>query len=85
MKNILEVIQDFKIFEQNDVLKRTFTEGYCYDFAKILQRHAPGSTIVWISNRRHYVLEYDKKYYDITGEVILTNEDVIEYDVSEEI
>jgi O-glycosyl hydrolase len=81
---ILRIINDFKRFEKNNVLKRTFTQGYCYDFAKILQRNTPDSKIVWLKNRRHYVLEYDGKFYDITGEIVLTRDDVVEYDVSEE-
>ena len=60
---ILEVIKDMN--SMGDV-KTAFTEGYCYDFAYMLQRTF-GGEIVYTND--HYLLKVGNKFYDITGEV----------------
>lgn len=76
----MDIINDFKRFDKNGVLVKTFTEGYCYDFAHMLSRSILDSKIVFIKNRKHYVLCYDSRYYDITGEVKITSKDMLEDD-----
>lgn len=67
-KDILFTIEDFKSFDEHHVMESTFLNGYCYDFAYMLQR-TYGGDIVFIKKDCHFVLRIDGKYYDITGEV----------------
>lgn len=78
-RNIMSFIDKINEFDRDNVLVETFTRGFCYDFAYMLQRIAPGSLIVWVANRRHYVLEYQDVFYDITGVVTISDDDQIVY------
>ena len=81
---IMTFIHEIKKFDVNNkVLKNAFTKNFCYDFAYMLQRVAPGSKIVWISNRKHYVLEDNGIFYEITGIVKITPADKLDYTKSE--
>jgi len=70
---VLEFIEKFKQYEQGDVLHRTFTNGYCYYFAIILQERF-GGEILYDPIEGHFVTRILDDYfgihlYDITGEV----------------
>lgn len=67
--NILDFIQGFNKNENNDVLKKTFTQGYCYYFSVILRERFPGGTIVYAPIMGHFLYKIQGKLYDITGEV----------------
>lgn len=74
--SIEEVIEDFKGYEVDDSLKLTFTDGYCYDFAYMLQRLFGGDIVYNMID--HYLLHVNGKFYDITGEVPEPDEFVVE-------
>jgi len=46
-----------------------FTNGLCYVFATWLKSHLYKSEIYYINWEYHYVVKYQDKYYDITGDV----------------
>jgi hypothetical protein len=77
---IKKVIKEFKKFDKDNVLIKTFTQGFCYDFACILKMNFPKGEIYFIKNRRHYVFKINNKFYDITGEVNIKKEDILEKD-----
>ena len=62
----LYFINDFKKYEKEDVLNKTFTQGYCYYFALILKDRFDGS-IYFDSNVGHFITKIGRDYYDITG------------------
>lgn len=66
MKDIDEFIQDFSITE--DILN-TFTCGYCWHFAKLLQVTFNRGSVVWLAPFSHVgFMDIDSKVYDIYGE-----------------
>ena len=54
MNKVEEIISEFKYFESNSVLTRTFTRGFCYDFACILKRNCPDGEIYFVKDINHY-------------------------------
>lgn len=68
-KDIIEFISGFNCFENNDVLRNTFTRGYCYYFCVILRERFPGGVIVYSPLRGHFLYKIGKRLYDVTGEV----------------
>ena len=73
--NIKNTIKLVKSFDKHGDIKKLFTEGFCYDFAIMLYRVAPESRIFYIKNKRHTILEYRGKYYDIDGEYKISPKD----------
>jgi hypothetical protein len=67
--DILGFIRGFNQAENNDVLKKTFTQEYCYYFSVILRERFPGGTIVYAPIIGHFLYKIQGKLYDITGEV----------------
>lgn len=67
-EQILFYIGLFKEYEKDDVLTKTFTNGFCHEFATLLKLKF-GGDVVKLEDRQHYVLKKDKVYYDITGVV----------------
>lgn len=65
--DILQFIDKFKEYEKNNVLVKTFTEGFCYYFALILKERFPQGRIMYHSVINHFVFELNNKLYDITG------------------
>lgn len=65
---IEKFINDFKRYEKNDVLLDTFTNGYCYQFAIILQERF-GGEIFYDYIIGHFYILIDNLYYDIRGNV----------------
>ena len=65
-QKIVNIINDFKYYENNKAIEKTFLNGSCYDFALILWRNIPNSEIIFIKNffkdSGHYVLECNEKY-----------------------
>lgn len=47
----------------------TFTQGCCYWFAHILHGRFSNSIIMYDPLENHFVVEIEKRLYDITGEV----------------
>lgn len=47
----------------------TFTQGCCYWFAYILHSRFSNSIIMYDPLENHFVVEIEKRLYDITGEV----------------
>ena len=78
MNKVLDIIKYVQSYDKHGDIKALFTEGYCYEFAKMLFNNIPNGDIVFIANKRHYVFCYKDKFYDITGEYKLDNGDVIE-------
>ena len=72
-KEVLKFIKDFKRFESSEVLKRTFTQGYCYWFAHILHARFPKSEIVYYSAGIHFACKIYNKVFDITGDITHKN------------
>lgn len=69
-KTILRFIWDFTWgFDswECDVIHHTFTQGYCYYFARMLEDAFPGGKLVWAFPFRHIVYVYDDVCYDIKG------------------
>lgn len=62
-------IKQFKSMNKQHVLENTFTKGYCYYFAIIMQTRFPGGKIMYDSDYAHFVYQYKNKLYDITGNV----------------
>jgi len=60
--DILEVINEINIKTTKDL----FLNGYCYDFAYMLQR-TTGGEICYSESLHHYFLRVDNICYDITG------------------
>ena len=77
---ILDIIKDFKKHDKWNVMNKTFSHGFCYDFAIMLYRNIKNSRILYIVNKHHYVLESNGKYYDITGEISLDENDNVKED-----
>jgi len=62
-------IENFKKgFDENSLI-RCFTEGNCYHFTVILKNIYDEGRIIHDPIINHFLLEFDHKYYDITGEV----------------
>lgn len=72
-KEVLKFIKDFKQFEDNGVLRRTFTNGYCYWFAYILHARFPDSEIVYYAVGCHFACKIHNKIFDITGDITHKN------------
>lgn len=54
---------------KQNVLENTFTKGFCYYFAIIMQTRFPGGQILYDKEYAHFVYKYNNKLYDITGNV----------------
>lgn len=63
---VLNFINPFKRFEKDKVLHTTFTEGYCYYFALMLQHRFPEGELYYLG-WGHFVTKIGDKFYDITG------------------
>ena len=76
--NIDEIIYKFKNKSKKQNPSYYYTHGGCYIFAKYLQQQI-GGNIFYLTNYNHFILEYQNKYYDITGNVskIYKNENMI--------
>ena len=67
-EDILRFINEFKKNEKQSVLIKTFTEGYCYYFALILNDRFDGE-IIYIKDFDHFVFKKEGFLFDITGNV----------------
>lgn len=67
-EKVLFFIEDFKKFEENNVLLNTFTKGYCYYFALILHSRF-GGNILYYKKEGHFITKIGNFYYDINGDV----------------
>lgn len=68
---IIDIINDFK---NNCNVKNPvwfYTHGGCYQFCKILQKQI-GGDIYYLPLYQHFILFYNHKFYDITGNVTYT-------------
>ena len=66
-----EFIQNFKEYEKDGVLEKTFTQGWCYWFATILASRFSnyGAEILYEPVRGHFITLIGNRYYDIRGDV----------------
>ena len=64
---VLDFINKFLAYEENEVLLKTFTSGFCYYFAIIL-RERFGGEVVYDPIEGHFLLLLEGLLYDITGE-----------------
>ena len=73
-KRVIDFIKNF----QNEGTIKTFTEGCCYWFAKILDErfnyHLPESGIMYNNIYNHFSTLIDGRLYDITGEIEFTRD-----------
>lgn len=67
-KVIKEYIDFFKQYDKENVLIDTFTKGYCYQFAVILNDRF-GGEIFYEPIEGHFVTKINCKYWDIRGDV----------------
>ena len=74
-QEILGFINKFKQYERNTVLEKTFTQGFCYYFAVILNERFDGE-IVYIKDIEHFVFKKDEMLFDITGNVTKKYQDM---------
>jgi len=65
--SVIEFIDLFKEYENNDVLVNTFTQGFCYWFAFILKTRFKDSEIYY-NTEDHFMIKLNDKLYDITGD-----------------
>lgn len=65
---VLAFIQGFKRFDTGEVT-RTFTNGYCYWFASILNTRFPDSEIVYYAVGKHFACKIEDRIFDITGDI----------------
>ena len=68
-KKIAAFIENFKRFEQNNVLLDTFLNEYCYWFAVVLVERFSGGRIVYEPVEGHFIAQVASRYYDIRGDV----------------
>lgn len=61
---ILDIINEINSTSTKDL----FLNGYCYDFAYMLQRTL-GGDICYSEHLHHYFLRVDGVCYDVTGEI----------------
>lgn len=70
-----EFIEDFKQFDKNKEVTRTFSNGYCYWFAHILfyrfKNYDP--KIVYYEVGKHFAVKIYGHIFDITGDITLKN------------
>lgn len=59
----------FKGSKHEPTMVEVFTNGLCYVFAEWLSKRLYHSKIVYLKNEHHYVVSYQDKLYDITGDV----------------
>lgn len=74
-KNIINFIADIRFHSGNGVaiedsietIRCLFEAGFCYDFAKILERIYPGGEVCYCYDFGHIVYVYEGIAYDISG------------------
>ena len=74
VQNIHKIITSIKA-------KNSFTKGYCYDFALILWLNIPNTTIVYLNSKKHYLIKYKNRYFDINGEIKLNDKDILNLEI----
>ena len=75
MTEVLEFIRRFKTYDDVGILEETFSRGYCYYFAVILQERF-GGEILYDPIEGHFVTrivdeDWRVHLYDITGDVTM--------------
>lgn len=68
-REILKFINDFKKYDEDGTLEKTFLNGYCYWFAHMLDGRFMTAHIQYEPIEGHFVTEIDGRYYDIRGDV----------------
>lgn len=68
-EKITTFIDNFKRFEQNNVLLDTFLNEYSYWFAVVLVERFSGGQIVYAPAAGRFVARVASRYYDIRGDV----------------
>lgn len=68
-----------------DALVETFTEGYCYEFAAyILKSWFPEGEVYFSPEKQHYIFKYLDRYWDIRGELELSDKEIEELIIDED-
>jgi hypothetical protein len=68
MSKIEKFISNFRKHDEK-LLVKMFTEDYCYHFSVILKAVFPRGDIYYDVIHGHFILEFDERFYDITGVV----------------
>lgn len=73
---VVTFIERFKKNAGSDyslALEDAFLNGNCYWFAQILMKrfHSLNPTLCYLQIEGHFVVKFENRYYDITGEKIL--------------
>lgn len=77
LKRIKRDIKDIKEASGNpEAIIKCFTDGYCYEFAKMLYDWYPEGEIMFDSDNNHFVFKYCDRFWDIRGELDLTKEEI---------
>jgi len=67
--SIEDFILEFKKYEEQNVLARTFTNGFCYYFSVILKEKFPRGDIFYSIEDNHFLFLLNGNLYDINGSV----------------
>ena len=68
VNKILYIINDVKKYGERSITDM-YTNGYCYDFAIMIWRNVRNSRIFFDTTHKHYLVEYQGRFFDISGEV----------------
>ncbi|MBO5037734.1 MAG: hypothetical protein J6D42_11730 [Clostridia bacterium] len=69
MNSVENFINKFNSAGKTQSITEVFTCGYCYWFAHILHSRFPKSEIMYDPVVNHFVVKYQNRLYDITGDV----------------
>ena len=80
-KEVLSYIDGFRSFDKSGDIERLFTQGYCYQFARLLEDRfdAEDTYIQYEPIEGHFVTQIDGRLYDIRGDVTEFYSDVREW------
>jgi len=67
--SIENFILEFKKYEEQNVLVKTFTGGFCYYFSVILKEKFPRGDIFYSIENNHFLFLLNGNLYDINGNV----------------
>lgn len=78
-KEVLSYIDGFRSFDKSGDIERLFTQGYCYQFARLLEDRFEDACIQYEPTWGHFVTEIDGRLYDIRGDVTELYDDTKEW------
>ena len=66
---ILKFIEGFKMYDEDGTMEKTFLNGYCYWFARILADRFSSAHVQYEPIEGHFLTEIGGRLYDIRGDV----------------